>query len=110
MIHLDAKSTDVDSVTEQPWPRRMDTEQTARYLREVHGITIEKKTLENMRHAGRGPKFNYFGQKPLCDRPEADRYADEDALQDESPLSRRRREREERQRARPAETNHTTTA
>ncbi len=94
MTQLDPAN--IDPETGLPWPRRMDTEASARYLTDVHGLPVEKKTLENQRHAGRGIKWKFFGQKPLADRSELDRYAQHEALQDESPLSRRARERAER--------------
>jgi hypothetical protein len=105
MIHLDhTQPIDIDPATKAPWPRRMDTGEAARYLSLVHGIGVEKKTLENRRHSGRDSlRWRYFGQKPLADRSELDRYAEEDALTDTSPLSRRAKERAERRREREAE-------
>jgi hypothetical protein len=102
MIHLTPQGVALDPATGRPWPRLMDTGQTARYLREVWGIPVEPKTLANQRAAGRGPGWQYYGQKPLCRQNEADRYAQEEALTDESPLTRRARIRaEHRQGASP---------
>jgi hypothetical protein len=96
MIHIIPPDVTLDPATRRPWPRLMDTEQTARYLREVWGIPVEAKTLANQRSGGRGPAWQYYGQKPLCRQHEADRYAQEEALTDESPLTRRARIRAER--------------
>lgn len=83
--------------TEMPmvrqYPRRMETEVAAEYVRNEHGIPVEATTLANMRAQRRGPKPEYFGWKPLYDIQELDRWAEEDALQPESPLTRRARTR-----------------
>jgi hypothetical protein len=73
------------------WPDRMLTEQASEYLKEEHGLPAEPKTMRNWRALGRGPKCRYFGTLPLYDRPELDRFAKEDALSDESPVTRTRR-------------------
>ena len=86
----------VDPETGQPWPRWLDTAQAARFATEVIGIQIEAQTLANYRAAGKGPRWKYFGQKPLTTPVEIERWATEEALTDESPLTRRARERAER--------------
>jgi hypothetical protein len=99
MFHLDPQTAECDPKTGLPWQRLLDTETSARYLTVVHGIPVQKKTLENRRARGDGPKWRYFGQKPLCERTELDRFATEDALRNESPLTRRARVRLERPRS-----------
>jgi hypothetical protein len=86
----------LDGVTGS-WPRRMDTGTSARYLEEEHGLPIEPKTLTNLRAARKGPAVRYFGAKPLYDRVELDRWAEQEALQPISPLTRNARRRAERQ-------------
>ncbi|MGA8758679.1 MAG: hypothetical protein WB611_20630 [Stellaceae bacterium] len=78
-------------------PKRLDTKASVRYLRDKHGIPITEKTLRNRRADGkkRGPACRYFGNKPLYDVPELDRWAEEDALQAENPVRRNVRLREE---------------
>jgi hypothetical protein len=66
----------------------MDTGTSARYLKEEKGLPIEAKTLTNFRAARKGPAVRYFGAKPLYDRVELDRWAEEEALQPISPLTR----------------------
>lgn len=78
------------------WPNWLDTILTSRYLREVHGLIIEPKTLANWRRLGRGPPWKYQGGKPLAHRQTVDHWVERDALQDESPLSRLARERRRR--------------
>jgi hypothetical protein len=85
------------------WPRLMDTANAAGYLSQVLGLVIEPQTLANYRTQGKGPHWRYFGQKPLVERTELDRWVAEEALSDESPLRRRARERAER-RAQRAQT------
>jgi hypothetical protein len=77
-------------------PKRLDTKDSARYLRDQHGIPITEKTLRNRRADGknRGPACRYYGNKPLYDVPELDRWAEEDALQPENPIRRNMRLRE----------------
>ena len=70
------------------WPKRMDTGTAARYLQDEHGLPTEPKTLVNHRAQRKGPVVQYFGAKPLYDRAELDRWANEDALQPVSPLTR----------------------
>jgi hypothetical protein len=89
----------IDPATGLPWPTWLDTTLSARYLSEVHGLETAPQTLAHHRSKGRGIKWKYRGQKPLTTRVELDRYANEDALQDESPLTRRAREREARRSA-----------
>jgi hypothetical protein len=84
-IHTDHETIDA-------WPLRMRTEQAATYLTQVHGLPLEEKTLRNWRVGGRrGPQCRYLGTLPLYDRAELDRWADDDALQPESPVARTRR-------------------
>jgi hypothetical protein len=104
MTDIIPQDVKVDPATGRPFPPWMDTVQTARYLQVVYGIPVEAKTLANQRAADRRPEWRYYGQKPLCSTAEADRYAREDALADESPLTRRARERTERRAARQSET------
>jgi hypothetical protein len=79
-------------VAAAPWPPRMRTEQAARYLTDEHGLPVEEKTLRNWRAGGRrGPTCRYLGTLPLYDRTELDRWAENDALQPESPTTRTRR-------------------
>lgn len=73
------------------WPRRMRTDEAAAYLSKVHGLPTEPKTMRNWRAAGRGPECRYFGMVPIYDRPVLDSFAENDALQDESPVARTRR-------------------
>jgi len=73
------------------WPPRMRTEQAASYLTQEHGLPVEEKTLRNWRAVGRGPSCRYLGAVPIYDRPELDRWADQDALKTESPMRRNRR-------------------
>jgi len=76
----------------ETWPRRMRTSHAARYLTDVHGIPVVEKTLRNWRASGtRGPVCRYLGTLPLYDLSELDRWAEEDALQAESPTRRTRR-------------------
>jgi hypothetical protein len=77
--------------TTEAWPPRMRTGQAARYLTEVHGLPSQEKTLRNWRSTGRGPTCQYYGTLPLYDRPELDRWAENDALKPESPTGRTRR-------------------
>jgi hypothetical protein len=71
-----------------------DTEDAAGYLREKHGLPVTGKTLRNKRANRKGPACRYFGNKPLYDEAELDRYAREDALQPEPPARRNKRLRE----------------
>ena len=103
MTDITLQDVAVDPATGRAWPRLMDTAQTARYFQVVHGIPVEPKTLANQRAADRDPRWRYYGQKPLCEQIEADRYAREEALANESPLSRRARERAEPLAARKTE-------
>jgi hypothetical protein len=74
------------------WPQRMRTDEAAEYLREMHGLPLEGKTLRNWRASGRrGPTCKYLGALPLYERRELDRWSGEDALQDECPTARTRR-------------------
>jgi hypothetical protein len=100
----------IDSETGQPWPKWIDTAQAARYGTQILGISIEPQTLANYRAAGKGPRWKYFGQKPLTTPAEIERWVTEEALTDESPLTRRARERAERlgQRAQPTATKEIT--
>jgi hypothetical protein len=75
------------------WSRFMDTKVSARYLRDVQGLPIEAKTLVNLRALRKGPPVRYFGAKPLYERSELDRWAESDALQPISPLTRNARRR-----------------
>jgi hypothetical protein len=79
------------------WPKRMDTATAARYLREEHGLPTDPKTLVNHRALRKGPTVRYFGAKPLYDRTELDRWANDEALQPISPLTRNARLRTESQ-------------
>jgi hypothetical protein len=96
MIHLESPTVGCDPETGAPWAKRLDTQASARYLKVVHGLPVEKKTLENKRARGEGPQWQYFGQRPLTTPGELDRYAAEDALRDESPLRRKAQRRAER--------------
>jgi hypothetical protein len=86
-----APFTPVDD--DEAWPKFLDTEAATLYLRKVVGFLVEKKTLANYRAIGKGPRWKYFGQKPIVERSELDRWVNEEALKDESPLTRRARER-----------------
>ena len=88
--------TQIEPITERQYPRRMETKDASEYLRDEHGIPVEPGTLANMRAQRRGPRVVYFGWKPLYERDELDRWAEEDALQPESPLTRRARLRAHR--------------
>ena len=88
--------TQIEPITERQYPRRMETKDASEYLRDEHGIPVEPGTLANLRAQRRGPRVVYFGWKPLYERDELDRWAEEDALQPESPLTRRARLRAHR--------------
>jgi hypothetical protein len=75
------------------WPRFLDTNLSAAYLSQIIGLTIEPQTLANYRALGKGPKWKYFGQKPFTERCELDRWVEQEAFTDISPLTRRARER-----------------
>ena len=86
----------IDPETGQPWPRWLDTAQAARFATQVVGIQIEAQTLANYRAAGKGLSWKYFRQRPLTTPTEIERWATEEALTGESPLTRRAREKAER--------------
>jgi hypothetical protein len=81
------------SAEPETWPRFLDTNLSAAYLSQILGLQVEPQTLANYRALGKGPKWKYFGQKPLAERTELERWVNEEALSDESPLTRRARER-----------------
>jgi hypothetical protein len=68
----------------------MPTEQAAEYLTEEENIPTKPKTMRNWRSAGRGPVCKYLGTKPLYERAELHRWAEEEALTDVCPTSRKR--------------------
>lgn len=70
------------------WPTRMRGGPAAQYLREVHGIPIEEKTLRNKRCARLGPPCKDFGSIPLYEREALDAWAAGEALADR-PANRR---------------------
>jgi hypothetical protein len=73
------------------WPVRLRSHEAAKYLRDVHGLPFEPKTLRNWRAGGRrGPSCRYLGTLPLYDRAELDRWAQHDALTAECPTGRKR--------------------
>jgi hypothetical protein len=80
-------TSDTD-ITISDWPKRMRGGQATRYLREVHGLPIEEKTLRNKRCAGLGPRCKYFGSIPLYERSDLDTWAEGGALT-ERPANRR---------------------
>ncbi len=77
--------------SDSAWPQRMATNQAAEYLRSVWGLPVQPKTMRNWRSAGRGPRCRYFGTQPIYDRPVLDDYAEHEALSDECPITRTRR-------------------
>src|SRR6266481_5531639 len=73
---------------EEGWPVKMDRQTAARYLKEKHAIPTTAKTLANWMAAERGPKIRYLGTKPFYDIAELDRWAKDEAWNDESPARR----------------------
>jgi hypothetical protein len=61
-----------------------------RYLKDVHGIDLEEKTLANRNAGGRGPKPEYFGTVPFYRTEVLDDWA-ETAFTAESPVAETRR-------------------
>lgn len=74
------------------FPFNMRRNQSAEYLKVVHGIPITPKTLANRAAAGKGPKPKYLGTIPYHDQPNLDEFA-ETVFTDESPVTLARRAR-----------------
>jgi hypothetical protein len=72
-------------------PKRLRRPAAADYLKEVHGIDIEEKTLANRNSAGLGPKPEYLGTLPYYRVDELDAWA-ETAFTPESPVAVTRRQ------------------
>jgi hypothetical protein len=89
----------IDPVTQKPWSRLLDTEVTERCLAVRHGIKRARQTLAHDRSTGTGIRWMYSGQKPVTTLAEIDRYAREDALKPNSPLSEKARARHAARRA-----------
>jgi hypothetical protein len=70
------------------WPKRMKAPKFCDYMREVHGIDWEPKTLANRRAARLPPHCQYLGATPVYTPEEGDRFAREDAFTSESPHAR----------------------
>ena len=62
----------------------------SRYLREVHGIDLEERTLRNRNAAGLRPKPEYLGTIPFYRIETLDEFA-ETAFTQESPVAVTRR-------------------
>ncbi len=86
-----AATAQVKTAPDPTYPPRMRSDKAASYLRDVHGLPVEDKTMRNWRAAGRGPTCRYLGIVPLYDRTELDRWADREALKEECPMRRNRR-------------------
>lgn len=84
-----------------------NTDESAEYLRERHGIPVAGKTLRNLRALGKGPRWHYFGSKPLASEDDLNAYA-ATALKTESPVRRNLRERKEREAQLRAKDEHLT--
>ena len=88
--HSNPATTDMTVVTDQKQVRRrLTTDEASAYLKEKHGLPAEPKTLRNWRALGRGPSCKYLGTKPIYEPDELDRWAEEDALTDVCPTSRK---------------------
>jgi hypothetical protein len=90
------------------WPRRLRRNQAAQYLKEVHGIGLTPKTLQNRNAAGKDPRPEYLGTIPYYTPTTLDAFA-ASCFQPESPITVTRRRiaeavRVERERAWTAET------
>jgi hypothetical protein len=73
------------------WPPLMREPMAAAYLTDEKGLPTTAKTLRNQRHQRRGPKCQYYGAMVLYRKAVLDDYAENEALQPESPAARTRR-------------------
>ena len=67
------------------WPPLMREPMAAAYLTDEKGLPTTAKTLRNQRHQRRGPKSEYYGAMVLYRKAVLDDYAENEALQPESP-------------------------
>jgi hypothetical protein len=79
--------------------KRYRRPEAARYLREVHDIPFEAKTLANRNAAGLPPKPDYLGTIPFYRQEVLDAFA-ETAFAEESPVTATRRRHAELEHAR----------
>jgi hypothetical protein len=56
---------------------RYNPEEVPHYMREVHGLTIAKATLNKLRCIGGGPAFRKFGRSVMYDRTSLDAWAEQ---------------------------------
>ena len=73
------------------FPPLMRERKAADYLTDEKGLPTTAKTLRNQRHQRRGPKCEYYGSMVLYRKTVLDDYAENEALQPESPAARTRR-------------------
>ena len=77
-----------DPLTDDRWKWWQDTNGGVRYVREKSGLPLTREKLTRLRAKGLGPKWRFFGQKPMTTLEELDNYIENEALQDVSPLRR----------------------
>jgi hypothetical protein len=93
----------IDPLTQEPWPRLLDTKVTHRCLKVRHGLQRAAPTLAHDRSLGVGIRWLYSGQKPVTTLAEIDRWVAEEALKPRSPLSDKARARAAKRHRPPAE-------
>jgi hypothetical protein len=71
---MDVK-TSANISLESTWPAWMRRPEQARYLREVHGIQINKDTLAKYAVKGLGPEAEYRGRFPVSSPAQLDAWA-----------------------------------
>ena len=76
----------VHTILPHPRVKRYRRTAAARYLREVHNIAFEPKTLANRNAAGLPPKPDYLGTVPFYREDVLDAFA-ETAFTSESPVA-----------------------
>ena len=54
---------------------RFNPDEAPEYMREAHGLTIAKATLNKLRCVGGGPSFRKFGRAVMYDRTDLDAWA-----------------------------------
>lgn len=67
----------MSTITSQEPMRRLRTEAAAEYLIQVHGIKAAPKTLRNLRSAGTGPRWQYFGSVPYTTPSDLDHWVEQ---------------------------------
>lgn len=72
------------------FPTNMRRGKASEYLKVVHGIPMETKTLANRASAGLEPRAKFLGTIPYYDQQSLDRFA-EKAFTTESPVTVARR-------------------